>query len=109
MNVMKMAVYRAETALLHLLAPDYARSEDEGRALLREAFTSSGSLEVRDGELRVTLAPMSARRRTRAVVALCEQLNEACVRIPGTTLRLRFAVARETGVSELAMAPCQEI
>ncbi len=109
MNTVKMAVYRAETSLLNLLAPEYARSADEGRALLREVFTSSGSLEVADGELRVTLAPMSARRRTRAVAALCDEINEARVRIPGTTLRLRFAVSRETGVSEMAMASCQEI
>jgi hypothetical protein len=109
MNVVKMAVYRAESSLLRLLAPYYVRSAEEGRALLREAFTSSGSLRLENGELHVTLAPMSAPRRTVAIAALCEQLNSAHVRIPGTTLRLHFSVSRETGVSELAMAPCQEV
>ena len=109
MNVVKMAVYRAESLLLRLLAPYYVRSADEGRALLREAFTSSGSLRLENGELHVTLAPMSAPRRTLAIAALCEQLNSTHVRIPGTTLRLRFSVSRETGVSELAMGPCQEV
>jgi hypothetical protein len=109
MNAVKMAVYRAESSLLQRLAPHYSRSEDEGRALLREAFLSSGSLAIEGDALRVTLDPMSAPRRTRAVAALCQQLNEADVRIPGTTLRLRFSVSRETGVSEMAMGPCQEV
>jgi hypothetical protein len=111
MNAVKMAVYRAESLLFQLLSPHYARGEDEGRALLREAFTSSGSLKVEGGELCVTLTPMSAPRRTHAVAALCQRLklNDAGVRIPGTTLRLRFEVSRDTGVSELAMGPCQEV
>jgi len=108
MNAVKMAVYRAETSLLRMLEPHYSRNEDEGRALLREAFRSSGNLQVGDGKLRVTLDPMSAPRRTRAIAALCDQLNAANVRVPGTTLRLKFGVSRKTGVSELAMAPCQE-
>lgn len=109
MNSVKMAVYRAETSLLRMLDKHYRRNEDEGRALLREAFQSSGSLEVCNGELRVTLAPMTAPRRTKAIAALCRELNEACVDVPGTTLRLRFDVSRSTGVSDLAMAPCQEV
>jgi len=109
MNAVRMAVYRAESSLFQLIAPHYARGEDEGRALLREAFDSTGSLEVEGDELRVTLHPMSAPRRTRAIAALCQQLNDARVRIPGTTLRLHFAVSRETGVSEMAMGACQEV
>ncbi|HXV62773.1 MAG TPA: transposase [Vicinamibacteria bacterium] len=109
MNAVKMAVYRAESSLFQLMAPHYARGEDEGRAVIREALRSSGAIEVEGDELRVTLYPMSAPRHTRAIAALCQQLNDARVRIPGTTLRLRFAVSRETGVSELAMAPCQEV
>lgn len=109
MHAVKMATCRAETSLLRLLDKHYRRNEDEGRALLREAFRSSGSLRVGGGELCVTLDPMSAPRRTRAIIALCDQLNEDPVRIPGTSLRLRFAVSTETGVSELAMAPCQEV
>ncbi|MBL4849958.1 MAG: helix-turn-helix domain-containing protein [Planctomycetes bacterium] len=108
MNAVKMAVYRAETSLLRMLDPHHRRNEDEGRKLLREAFQSSGSLKVVDGELRVTLNPLSAPRRTRAISALCDELSAAQVRVPGTTLRLKFGVSRETGVSELAMGPCQD-
>jgi len=109
MNAMKMAVYRAETSLVEALGPHYRRTDEEGRALLREAFRSSGSLRVEGDEMLVTLDPLSAPRRTRAIAALCEQLSAARIRIPGTTLRLTFAVSRDTGVSELAMGPCQEV
>jgi hypothetical protein len=91
-NVIKMAVYRAESALFRILGPHHCRNEDEGRALLREAFRSSGSLEVVDGELRVLLDPLSAPRRSRAIAALCADLNTTRTRIPGTSLRLRFGV-----------------
>jgi len=92
MNILKMAVYRAETTLYRLLAPHYRRNEHDGRALLREAFRASGSLELADGHLKVTLEPLSAPRRSRAIAALCEELNAAATRIPGTSLRLRFDV-----------------
>lgn len=92
MNIVKMAVYRAETALYRLLEPHYRRNEQDGRALLREAFRASGSLEITNGHLRVTLEPLSAPRRSRAIAALCEELNAAATRIPGTSLRLRFDV-----------------
>jgi len=92
MNIVKMAVYRAETTLYRLLEPHYRRNEQEGRALLREAFRASGSLELTDGCLKVTLEPLSAPRRSRALAALCEELNVAATRIPGTSLRLQFDV-----------------
>jgi len=95
MNAVKMAVYRAETGLLNLLGPHYGRSTNDGRALLREAFRASGSLRVVEGTLQVTLDPMSAPRRSRAVAALCAELNTLKTRIPGTSLRLVFGV-RET-------------
>jgi len=95
MNIVKMAVYRAETALYRLLEPHYRRNEQEGRALLREAFRASGSLDLTGGYLKVTLEPLSAPRRTRAIAALCRELNRTALRIPGTSLRLQFDVASE--------------
>ena len=95
MNIVKMAVYRAETSLYRLLEPHYRRNAQEGRALLREAFRASGSLEFTDGYLKVTLEPLSAPRRSRAIAALCRELNAAATRIPGTSLRLQFAVHSE--------------
>lgn len=95
MNIVKMAVYRAETALYRLLGPHYRRHEQEGRALLREAFRASGSLTLTDGYLKVTLDPLSAPRRSRAIAALCKELNASATRIPGTSLRLQFNVHGE--------------
>lgn len=95
MNIVKMAVYRAETTLYRLLEPHYRRREQEGRALLREAFRASGSLTLTDGYLKITLNPLSAPRRSRAIAALCQELNASATRIPGTSLRLQFEVHSE--------------
>ena len=66
----RLSAYNAESALARLLAPHYRRAEDEGRALLREAFKTSGSLEVVDDHLEVCLNALSAPRRSRALAAL---------------------------------------
>ena len=92
-TVLKMAAYRAESDLFRLLQPFYARSEDEGRTLLQSAFNSPADFEVTTNELRVTLAPLSSPHRTKAIAALCHELNKSPVRYPGTKLTLRFAVA----------------
>jgi hypothetical protein len=92
-NIVRMAVYRAETALARIIEPHYPRAADDGRALLREAFRAGGSLRQDGRILHVTLDPLSAPRRSRAIAALCDELNRENVRIPGTTLRLRFGVA----------------
>ncbi|MBA2695617.1 MAG: hypothetical protein H0U62_07185, partial [Actinobacteria bacterium] len=41
-----MSAYDAESALARLLRPHYARSQDEARALLREAITLPGDLQI---------------------------------------------------------------
>lgn len=89
-DLFKVIAYQAETELLRLLAPHYARHEDEGRALLSAVFASSADYEVTATELRVTLAAQSSPHRTRAVAALCETLNRIPTKLPGTNLRLRF-------------------
>ena len=43
-------------------------------------------------ELRVVLAPMSSPHRTKALAALCEELNAGNACFPGTNLRLRYSV-----------------
>jgi len=42
--------------------------------------------------LEVCLNPLSAPRRTRALAALCDQLNQTETRYPGTSLLLRYSV-----------------
>lgn len=65
-DAIRMATYNAETALARLLAPHYARAEDEARSLLREAMRSPADLQVLGHELHVRINPLSAPRRTRA-------------------------------------------
>src|ERR1035437_3281457 len=93
MNCIKMVAYQAESDLLALLRPHYARADDEGRTLVTSALESTGSLEVGDGELRVTLAPLSSPHRSKAIAALCKALDGMDACYPGTKLKLRFGVA----------------
>jgi hypothetical protein len=92
-NILKMIAFQIESDLLHLLRPHYARVDDEGRTLLQTAFQSTAAIEVGGDELRVTLAPLSSPHRSKAVGALCDILNQADTRFPGSSLRLRYGVA----------------
>ncbi|MCP4966557.1 MAG: hypothetical protein GY926_15175 [bacterium] len=91
-NLIKMVAYQAESDLLALLRPHYARAGQEGRTLLHELFAASADIQVTDDELRVTLAPLSSPHRTLAAEALGELLNDTATTFPGSKLRLRFAV-----------------
>jgi hypothetical protein len=91
-NLIKMLAYQAESELLGAIAPHYRRAGDEGRTLVQSALASAADLDVTSRELRVTLAPLSSPHRTRAVAALCEQLNASPTCFPGTELRLVFAI-----------------
>ena len=49
-------------------------------------------LEVTQTELRVTLAPQSSPHRTRAIDALCEELDRTNTCFPGSHVCLRYAM-----------------
>ena len=91
-DAIRMATYNAESALARLLAPHYARAEDEARSLLREVFTSPADLEITGPELHVRINPLSAPRRSRALAALCHDLTATKTLYPGTNLTLIYAV-----------------
>jgi hypothetical protein len=91
-DIIKMIAYQAESDLLALLRPHYARADQEGRTLLHELFATAGDIRVSDSELQVTLAPLSSPHRTHAVQALCEKLDQTASTFPGSPLRIRFAV-----------------
>jgi hypothetical protein len=91
-HAIRMSAYNSESALARLLAPHYARSDDEGRALLREAFTLPGDLQIVGDTLHVRLDPASAPRRSRAIAALCAQLTSTATRYPDTNLTLHYSV-----------------
>src|SRR5437879_13623625 len=95
-NLIKMVAYQAETDLTRLVAPHYHRAADEGRTLLQSALASAADLKVSPTELRVTLAAQSSPHRTRAIAALCDQLNQTKSSFPGASLRLRFTIRGES-------------
>jgi prepilin-type processing-associated H-X9-DG protein len=92
-NVLKMVAYQAESDLVRAITPHYKRATDECRTLVQAALVSAADIRVGENELRVTLAPQSSPHRSRALASLCEQLNAIDVQFPGTSLRLRYAVA----------------
>jgi hypothetical protein len=91
-DIIKMVAYQAESDLLALLRPHYARVDQEGRTLLHELFATAGDIRVTDRELHITLAPLSSPHRTRAAQALCQMLDQTATVFPGSRLRMRFAV-----------------
>lgn len=91
-NLIKMVAYQAEGDLLRLVGPHYRRVDEEGRTLIQSALASAADIEVTDQELRVTLAPMSSPHKTRAIAALCQELNRYKTMFPGATLRLRYNI-----------------
>jgi len=91
-HAIRMSAYNTESALARLLRPHYARGDDEARALLREAFTLSGDLQITGNTLHVRLDPASAPRRSTALAALCVELTDTATRYPGTDLTLAYSI-----------------
>jgi hypothetical protein len=91
-HAIRMSAYNSESALARLLRPHYARGDDEARALLREAFTLPGDLQITGDTLHVRLDPPSAPRRSKALAALCAELTDTATRYPGTDLTLAYSI-----------------
>lgn len=92
-DAIKIIAYQCETALLERLRPHYARNDDEGRTLLQAAFQSSACMEVTATELTITIAAQSSPHRSEALAKLCCELDAEAVYYPGSSLRVRLAVA----------------
>jgi hypothetical protein len=98
-HVIRMSAYNAETTLARALNGHYARAGDEAYALIREALTASGDICPGNGHLLIRLDPLTAPRRTQALAALCDQLNQAQACYPGTGLALRYEVKPHPGIA----------
>jgi hypothetical protein len=98
-HAIRMAACNAETLLARALDGHYARAGDEAYALIREALTASGDICPGNGQLLIRLDPLTAPRRTQALAALCDQLNQAQARYPGTDLVLRYEVKPHPGIA----------
>ncbi len=91
-DAIKMVAYRAETALVRSLPPHYMRTEDEGRALIREMLLTSADILPQPDHHRlvVRLHSLANPRSNAALATLCETLNALEVRYPGTDLQLVY-------------------
>jgi transposase-like protein len=98
-HAIRMAACNTETILARTLNGRYARAGDEAYALIREALHASGDITIHGSTLHIRLDPLSAPRRTRALAALCEQLNTAPATYPGTTLTLHYDVKEHPGTT----------
>lgn len=101
-DAIKMLAYRTETVLVGLLDDDvYARTEDEGRALVREILRAPADVlpDEREGVLRVRLHGLANPRSNAAVKHLCEALNEREITYPGTRLRVRYEAPEVASIS----------
>jgi len=91
-HAIRMSAYNSESALARLVRPHYSRGDDEARALLREAFTLSGDLQIIGSTLHVRLDPASTSRRNTALATLCAELTDTATNNPGTDLTLAYSV-----------------
>jgi hypothetical protein len=77
---------------VHCLAPHYAKTEDEGRALIREMLSSSADVVPHADRLRICLHSLANPRSNQALAHLCTTLNALALQYPGTTLTLACAL-----------------
>ena len=98
-HAIRMAACNTETILARALNGRYARAGDEAYALIREALHASGDITITGSTLHIRLDPLSAPRRTRALAALCEQLNTTRATYPGTGLTLTYEVKEHPGTT----------
>jgi hypothetical protein len=90
----RIAAFNTATALALAIRvhTGYARANHEAHALIRQALTSSGDIDPRDGTLTIRLDPQPTQRATAAIAELCEHLTATRTRYLGTDLILRYEV-----------------
>jgi hypothetical protein len=98
-HAIRMAAYNTEISLARALHGHYARAADEAADLAREALNASGDIIPSGTELLIRLNPLSTPRRTRAIAALCDHLNQTPATYPGTTLTLRYDIKNHPGTT----------
>lgn len=91
-RLLKTLAYRSESCLARIVEPFFARRDDEIPAFLKSLFRLSGDLipDYERCELHVRLYSLSNHRSQRALVALCERLNQQTILYPGTNLRMTY-------------------
>jgi hypothetical protein len=98
-HAIRMAAYNAESTLARMIRGHYARADHEARALLREAITLSGDLQITGDTVHLRLDPASAPRRSRALAALCTQLTDTETIYPDTQLKIAYSIKGQPDLS----------
>jgi len=91
-DVIKMIAYQTESALVNLIKPYYARTQEEGRNLMVSLFDNTGMLECTDDKIVVTFDVLSSPHRTSVLGNLCKELNKIGVKFPGTEYVVEYRV-----------------
>jgi hypothetical protein len=91
-DTIKMLAFRAETALVRCLTQNGVRTEDDGRALVREMLLSSADIvpQVEQKRLLVRVHSLANPRHNKALASLCETLNTLENCYPGTDLTMVY-------------------
>lgn len=93
-DAVRMGAYDLENELFEMLAGHYPNRAKEGRKLIVGAMRSSGSLRVEEGRLVIKLEEQASPNRTRAIDAICQELDRRQAVFPGTGLRIEFDTRR---------------
>ena len=106
-DIVKMTCYRAETALLNLLSPHFARAAEEGRAFLKSLFQLPADIlpDELSESLTIKFHPMSNPRSNKALKDLCETMNSEVFCFPQTSLKMVF----EAPSVAFEIDACQEV
>jgi hypothetical protein len=91
-DAVKMITFRAETSLARLVAPFFARHDEEARKLLKSVFQATADLvpQPRAKRLTVRFHGLANPRASRTLRNLCDAVNMLGVLDPGTNLQLHF-------------------
>ena len=91
-NIIKMIVYRAETALVNLIAPYYKNVEKDGRMLIKGLLQTNADIlpDYVNNTLTIKIHSLANTRANKAVDSLCALLNETETNFPVTNLKMIF-------------------
>lgn len=94
-NIIKMICYRAETAFANCLAPQYNRSIEEKRALVKSIIFCKADLvpDYINKTLTINLYTLATPRDNKAVNSICQLLNDTQTEFPGTDLQMIYKTA----------------
>ena len=90
-DTVKMAAYRAETAMAHILREKMSRNDD-ARSLLRAIYRTEADLlpDHEKGVLKVRLHHLANQSSDDALRYLCDELNTTETVFPGTDMRIFY-------------------